>query len=41
MKRNILCYSLFGIARGQEVYHTFVEFIINPLTMIALVKQIN
>ena len=36
MNINILRYSLFSIARGQEVDHTFVKFIIYPLTMIAL-----
>ena len=35
MNINILHYSLFGIARGQEVDHTFVKFIIYPFTMIA------
>ena len=35
MNTNILCYSLFGIARDQEVDHTCVKFIIYPLTMIA------
>ena len=35
MNINILRYSLFGIAGGQEVNHTFVKFIIYPLTMIA------
>ena len=35
MNVNILHYSLFGIAGGQEVDHTFVKFIIYPLTMIA------
>ena len=29
-------YSLVGIAGGQEVDHTFVQFIIYLLTMIAL-----
>ena len=33
---NILRYSLFGIAGGQEVDHTFVKFIIYSLRMIAL-----
>ena len=28
-------FSLFGIAGGQEIDRTFVEFIIYPLTMIA------
>ena len=36
MKVNILRYSLFGIAGGQEVDHAFVKFIIYPFTMIAL-----
>ena len=36
MNINILRYSLFGIAEGQEVDHTFGKFIIYPLTMIAL-----
>ena len=36
MNINILRYSLFGIAGGQEVDHTFLKFIIYPLTMIAL-----
>ena len=31
LNRNILRYSLFGIAGGQEVDHTFVKFIIYPL----------
>ena len=35
MNINILRYSHFGIAGGQEVDHTFVKFIIYPLTMIA------
>ena len=35
MNTNVLRYSLFGIAGGQEVDHTFVKFIIYPLTMIA------
>ena len=35
MNVNILRYSFFGIAGGQEVDHTFVKFIIYPLTMIA------
>ena len=30
MNINILRYSLFGIAGGQDVYHTFVKFIIQP-----------
>ena len=34
MNINILRYSLFGIAKGQEVDHTFVKFILHPLTMI-------
>ena len=38
MNINILRYSLFGIAGGKEVDHTFVKFIIYPLTMIALTK---
>ena len=33
---NILRYSFFGIAGGQEVNHTFVKFVIFPITMIAL-----
>ena len=36
MNMNILRYSLFGIAGSQEVDHTFVKFIVYPLTMIAL-----
>ena len=36
MNLNILRYSLFDIARGQEVDHTFIKSIIYPLTMIAL-----
>ena len=36
MSINILRYSLFVIAGGQEVDHTFVQFIIYPLTMIGL-----
>ena len=36
MNINILRYSLFGIAGGQEEDHTFVKFIIYPLTIIAL-----
>ena len=36
MNINILRYSLFGITGGQEVDRTFVEFIIFPLTKIAL-----
>ena len=38
MNINILRYSLFGIARCQEVDHTFVKFIIYPLTIIALLN---
>ena len=37
MNINILRYSLFDIAGGQEVDHTFVKSIICPLTMIALI----
>ena len=33
MNINILCYSLFSVA-GQKVDHTFVKFIIYPVTMI-------
>ena len=40
MNINILRYSLFGIAGGQEVIVTFLKFIIYPLTMIALLKNI-
>ena len=36
MNTTILRYSLFGIAGGQEVDHTFVKLIIYPLTMIAV-----
>ena len=36
MNINILRYSLFGIIGIQEVNHTFIKFIIYPLTMIAL-----
>ena len=36
MNINILRYSLFGIAGGQEVDLNFVKFMIYPLTMIAL-----
>ena len=36
MNINILRYSLFGIAGGQEVDRNFFKFIIYPLTMIAL-----
>ena len=36
MNINILRYSLFGIAGGQEVDRNFLKFIIYPLTMIAL-----
>ena len=35
MNINTLRYSLFGIAGGQEVDHTFVKFIVYPLTMVA------
>ena len=35
MNINIPRYSLFGIAGSQEVDHSFVKFIIYPLTMIA------
>ena len=38
MNRNILRYSLFCIAGGQEVDHTSVKSIIYPLTMIALAR---
>ena len=36
MNINILRYSLFGIAGGQEVDRNFFKLIIYPLTMIAL-----
>ena len=36
MNINILRYSLFGIAGGQEVDRNFLKFIIYPLAMIAL-----
>ena len=32
MNATILRYSLFGIAGGQEVDYTFVEFAILPVT---------
>ena len=35
MNISILRYSLFGIAGGQEVDHTFVKFTYYPLTIIA------
>ena len=35
LETDILHYSLFGIAGGQEIDHTLVKFIIYPLTMIA------
>ena len=35
MNVNILRCSLFRIAGGQEIDHTFVKFITYPLTMIA------
>ena len=35
MNISILRYSLFGSARDQEIDHTFVKFIIYPLTMVA------
>ena len=38
MNINILRYSLFGTAGGQEVDYTFVKFIIYPLTMIVLLS---
>ena len=41
MNINILHYSLYGIAGGQEIDHTFVKFIIHPLTMIAFSLRIN
>ena len=34
MNTNVLRFSLFGIARDQEVDHTFVKFIVHSLTMI-------
>ena len=34
MNINTFRYSLFGIAGGQEVDHTFVKFIIYPLTIV-------
>ena len=40
MNISILRYSLFGIAGGQEVDHSFVKFIVYPLTMIALSKHL-
>ena len=39
MNINILRYSLFGIAGGQEVNYTFVKFIIYLLAMIAFKKR--
>ena len=37
MNANLLHYSLFGIAGGQEeVNHTYVKFVIYPFTMIAV-----
>ena len=36
MNINILRYSFFGIAGGQEVDHTFVKFIIYSLPTTAL-----
>ena len=39
MNVNILRYSLFGIAGGQEVDHTFVTFNIYSLTMIAFIDS--
>ena len=41
MNVNILRYSLFGIAGGQEVDHILVKFIIYPLTLITLKTKIN
>ena len=38
MNIDIQHYSLFGIAGGQEVDHNFVEFIIYPVAMIALLN---
>ena len=35
MNINNLRYFLFGIAGDQEVDHTFVKFIIYPLTIIS------
>ena len=32
MSTNILRYSLFGLAGGQEIDYTFVEFTILPVT---------
>ena len=32
MNINILRYSLFGIAEGQEVDHTFVKFVIRAVS---------
>ena len=32
MNINILRYSLFGVAGGQEMDHTFLKLIIYPLT---------
>ena len=37
MNINILRYSHFGIAEGSVVDHTFVKFIIYPLTMIVFI----
>ena len=39
MNINILRYSLFGIAGGQEIDHTFVKLTIHPLTMIACYQK--
>ena len=41
MNINVLRYSLFGNAGGQEVDHTFVKSIIYPLTMIASFTEFN
>ena len=39
MNINILRYSLFGIAGGQEIDRvTFLKFIIYPLAMIAILS---
>ena len=38
MNINILRYSLFSIAGGQEIDHAFVKFIIHPLAMIVLAR---
>ena len=41
MNIDILRYSLFSIAGGHKVDHTFVKFILYPLTIIESLDYVN